>query len=67
MEKRVGSKIENRTDLYLNTNGHVTVGDFMSGTFEINLRVKQSDPPVHSFFNVYLDELCFNLIQNGKR
>ena len=49
--------------LYLNTNGHVTVGDFISDNFEINLGVKQGDPPSPFFFNVYMDELCSDLIQ----
>ena len=50
-------------NLYLNTNGHVTVGDFISDNFEINLGVKQGDPPSPFFFNVYMDELCSDLIQ----
>ena len=53
-------------DLYSNTNGHVTVGDCISDNFEINLGVKQGDPPSPFFFNVYMDELCLNLIQMGK-
>ena len=32
-------------DLHSNTNGHVTVGDFISDNFEINLGVKQGDHP----------------------
>ena len=43
---------------YLNTNGHVTVGDFISDNFEIKLGVKQGDPPSPFFSNVYMDELC---------
>ena len=31
-------------NFYLNTNGHVTVGDFISDNFHINLGVKQGDP-----------------------
>ena len=50
-------------NLYLNTNGHVTVGDFISDNFEINLGVNQGDPPSPFFFNVYMDELCSDLIQ----
>ena len=53
-------------DLYSNTNGHVTVGDCISDNFEINLGVKQDDPPSPFFSNVYMDELCLNLIQMGK-
>ena len=52
--------IENR---YLNTNGHVIVHDFISDNFEINLGVKQGDPPSPFFFNVYMNELCSDLIQ----
>ena len=37
-------------DLYSNTYGHVTVGNFMSENFEINLGVKQGDPPSPFFF-----------------
>ena len=47
----------------MNTNGHVTVGDFISDNFEIDLGVKQGDPPSPFFFNVYMDELCSDLIQ----
>ena len=50
-------------NLYLNTNGHVTVGDFIADNFEINLGAKQGDPPSPFFFNVYMDELCSDLIQ----
>ena len=53
-------------DLYSNTNGHVTVADFISDNFEINLEVKQGDPLSPLFFNVYMDELCLNLIQMEK-
>ena len=44
-----------------------TVGDFISDNFEINLGVKQGDPPSPFFLNVYMDELCLNLIQMEKR
>ena len=40
-------------NLYLHTNGDVTVGDFISDNFEINLEVTQSDPP--SPFFVFLN------------
>ena len=50
-------------NLYLNTNGHVTVGDFILDNLDINLGVKQGDPPSPFFFNVYMDELCSDLIQ----
>ena len=50
-------------NLYLNTNGHVTVGDFISDNFEINLGVKQGDPPNPFFLNVYMNELFSDLIQ----
>ena len=50
-------------NLYLNTNCHVTVGGFISDNFEINLGVKQGDPTSPFFFNVYMDELCSDLIQ----
>ena len=40
-------------DLYSNTNGHVTVGDYMSDNFEINLGVKQGDPPSPFFLCIY--------------
>ena len=51
-------------DLYSGTNGHVnTVGEFMSDTFKISLGVKQGDPPSPFFFNIYMDELCTNLIE----
>ena len=42
-------------DLYSNTNGHVTVGDFISDNFEINLGVKQGDTLSPFFFNVYMN------------
>ena len=48
-------------DLYSGTNGHVTVGEFMSDNFKISLGVKQDDPPSPLFFNIYMDELCTNL------
>ena len=49
--------------LYLNTNSNVTIGDFLSDNNEINLGVKQDDPPSPFFFSVYMDELCSDLIQ----
>ena len=42
-------------DLYSYTNGHVTVADCISDNFEINLGVKQGDPPSTFFFNVYIE------------
>ena len=39
-------------NLHLNTNGHVTVGDFISDNLEIMLGVKQGDPPC-PFFSMY--------------
>ena len=42
-------------DLYSYTNGHVTVADCISDNFEINLGVKQGDPPSPFFFNVYIE------------
>ena len=62
-------------DLYSNTSGHVTVGEFMSDNFEIQMGVKQGDPPSPFFLNVYLDELCTDLLKadtetpviNGKK
>ena len=50
-------------DLYSGTNGHVTVGEFMSDNFKISLGVKQGDPPSSFFFNIYMDELCTNLLE----
>ena len=50
-------------DLYSSTNGHVTVGEFMSDNFKISLGVKQGDPPSPFFFNIYMDELCTNLLE----
>ena len=35
----------------------------MSDNFKISLRVKQSDPPSPFFFNIYMDELCTNLLE----
>ena len=49
-------------DLYSGTNGHVTVGEFISDDFKISLGVKQGDPP-SPFFNIYMDELCTNLLE----
>ena len=49
-------------DLYSGTNGHVTVGEFMSDNFNISLGVKQGDPP-SPFFNIYMDELCTDLLE----
>ena len=50
-------------DLYSGTNGHVTVGEFMSDNFKISLGVKQGDPYGPFFFNIYMDELCTNLLE----
>ena len=50
-------------DLYSGTNGHVTVGEFMSDNFKMSLGVKQGDPSSPFFFNIYMDELCTNLIE----
>ena len=58
-----GKMLDIIENLYLNTNRHVTVGDFISDNFDINLGVKQGDPPSPFFFNVYMDELCSDLIQ----
>ena len=41
----------------------IEIGDFISDNFEINLGVKQGDPPSPFFFNVYMDKLCSDLIQ----
>ena len=49
--------------LYSSTNGHVTVGEFMSDNFKISLGVKQGDPTSPVFFNIYMDELCTNLLE----
>ena len=51
-------------NLYSGTNGHVTVGEFMSGNFKISLGLQQGDLPTPFFFNIYMDELC--AISNGK-
>ena len=50
-------------DLYSGTNGHVTVEEFMSDNFKISLGVKQGDPYGPFFFNIYMDELCTNLLE----
>ena len=52
-------------DLYSSTNGHVTVDNLMSENFEIKLGVNWGDPPSPFFKNMYMDELCFTLIQNS--
>ena len=61
-----GKMLSVMEDLYSNTNDHVTIGDFMLDKFEINLGVKQGDPLSPFFFNVYMGELCLNLIQMVK-
>ena len=61
-----GKMLSNIEDLYSNTNGHVTVGDFISDNFEINLGDKLDDSPSPLFFNAYMDKLCLNLIQMEK-
>ena len=48
-------------DPYSGTNGHVTVGEFMSDNFKISLGVKQGDSTSPFFFNIKMDELCTNL------
>ena len=53
-------------DLYSGTYGHVTVGEYISDNFKISLGVTQGDPPGPFFFNIYMDELCTNLLEIGK-
>ena len=64
MEKRLACKIAHNwhswhsmlsiiEDLYMNKNGHVTAGDFISDKFEIDPEVKQGDPPSPFFFCIY--------------
>ena len=50
-------------DLYSGTNGHVTVGEFMSDNFKILIGVKQGDPTSPFFFSIYVDVLCINLLE----
>ena len=40
-------------DIYSGTNGHATVGEFMSDNFKMSLGIKQGDPPNPFFFNLY--------------
>ena len=53
-----GKMFEIIENLYLNMNGHVTVGDSYQIILKQNLGVKQGDPPSPFFFNVYMYELC---------
>ena len=50
-------------NLYSGTNGHVTVGEFMFDNLKISLGFKQGDPPSPFIFNIYMDELCTNLLE----
>ena len=52
--------------LYNNTTAQVKVSDQLSAPFEISLRVKQGDPPSPFFFNIYMNDLCTNIMENEK-
>ena len=51
--------------LYSDTTAHVKLGDAMSDAFEIMLGVKQGDPPSSRFFNIYMNDLCTDLLKSS--
>ena len=52
-------------NLYSNTTAHVKLGDAISDAFEIMLGVKQGDPPTPLFFNIYMNDLCTELLKSS--
>ena len=51
--------------LYSNTTAHVKLGDAIPDAFEIMLGVKQGDPPSPLFFNIYMNDLCTELMKSS--
>ena len=51
--------------LYSNTTAHVKLRDAISDAFEIMLGVKQGDPPSPLFFNIYMNDLCTELLKSS--
>ena len=51
--------------IYTDTTADVKINDYMSEAFDILLGVKQGDPPPPSpfFFNIYMNDLCSDLIK----
>ena len=52
--------------LYNDTTAQVKVSDQLSAPFEISLGVKQRDPPSPFFFNIYMNDICTNIMENEK-
>ena len=64
---RINGKILNvLRSLYLNTTtAHVKLGDAISDAIEIMLGVKQRDLPSPLFFNIYMNDLCTELLKSS--
>ena len=52
--------------LYNDTTAEVKVSDQLSAAFEISLGVKQGGLPSPFFFNIYMNDLCTNIMENEK-
>ena len=51
--------------LYTDTTAHVKINNYMSEAFDILLGVKQGDPPSPFLFNIYINDLCSDLINSA--
>ena len=51
--------------LYTDTTAQVKIYDYMSEAFDILLRVKQGNAPSPFFFNIYMNDLCSDLINSA--
>ena len=43
----------------------VKVGDLLSESFKVLIGVKQGDPPSPFFFNIYMNDLCSDLLNSN--
>ena len=61
-----GKMLDVIKSLYNDTTAQIKVSDQLSAPFEISLGVKQGDPPSPFFFNIYMNDLCTNIMENEK-
>ena len=53
------------SELYKGTVGHVKINNLLSDPFTVSLRLKQRDLPSPFFFNLYMNDLCSELLQKS--
>ena len=62
IDGKILSVIKNQ---YLDNVACVKVGDFLSESFKVLIGVKQGDPPSPFFFNIYMNDLCSDLLNSN--